>query len=796
MPARRRAFGQTAWMAIGLLAGTILMAVVLKVRGKPGGQRPKRGRADPWRRRPDAKGDLRGARSRASGFDPSHAPLPAPRDPHPRVTALPGRTTSRTDASTPASAPAARGVSPAARALEALKTAFARLVAWARQLDNALLLLSLGVYLAVRLIRLTDYPIWFFTDEANQTVLAADFVRNGFRDFLGHYFPTYFQNVYAYNLSISVYAQVIPFILFGKSLVVTRATSVLLTVLGALAIGLTLRRVFGSRYGWSGVLLLSCSPAWFLHSRTAFETALMASFYACFLYFYLLYRTHDPRHLYPALVFAAAVFYTYGPGEIIILGTGLLLLAVDANYHWAQRKTIARGLLVGAVLALPYVRFRILMPVKHEEALRLISSVWVTAAPLGQKLATSARYYVQALDPRYWFLTNHQDLARHVMDGYGNLMTWSLPLVLAGLALAVRRFRRPEYRSVLMCVLGVPLGAAVAGGGITRLLAMIVPATILGAVGVDLIAGWFSRRLRPWVVALCLFVILSLPSFYLLRDALVNGPLWDRNYGMDIPYGAPQVFGAIGQWLKDEPDATFYVSPTWANGVDTLQRLFLPDHAPVSIANADRFTGQRQPLTDKTILVLTAPEYEAARQNPKLADVRVAKMIPYPDGTPGFYFIRMRYSDQADAIFEQERLERLKPVTETLEVDGSVLTIEHSLFDSGGVQQLFDSDPYTLARGYEANPMLLKISFDSPRRLSGVDITTGSMDSAITVRLVPAGGGEPVVYTGTYRNLPMDPTIRIDFPGAPPEVARIELEIENLLEPGPAKIHLREIRFR
>jgi hypothetical protein len=156
----------------------------------------------------------------------------------------------------------------------------------------------------------------------------------------------------------------------------------------------------------------------------------------------------------------------------------------------------------------------------------------------------------------------------------------------------------------------------------------------------------------------------------------------------------------------------------------------------------------------------------------------------------------MRYSDQADAIFEQEQLERLKPVIDTLEVKGEMLTIEHPLFDSGGVQHIFDGDPYSLARGYEANPMLLKITFAAPRPLSGVDITTGSMESAIAVRLVPTGGGEPVVYKGTYRDLPMDPTISIDFPGAPTEVTRIEIEIHHLLEPGPAKIHLREIQLR
>jgi hypothetical protein len=75
--------------------------------------------------------------------------------------------------------------------------------------------LSLAVYLFVRLHHLASYPICFFTDEAVQTVLAADLVRPDSR-LLGNYFPTFFQNVYEYNLSFRRYAQVLPFLLFAS----------------------------------------------------------------------------------------------------------------------------------------------------------------------------------------------------------------------------------------------------------------------------------------------------------------------------------------------------------------------------------------------------------------------------------------------------------------------------------------------------------------------------------------------------------------------------------------------------
>jgi len=662
-------------------------------------------------------------------------------------------------------------------------------------LELTLLALSLGVYIAVRLYRLADYPIYFFTDEAVQTVLAADFLRDGFRDFLGHYFPTYFQNVYEFNLNLSVYAQLLPLVVFGKSVFVTRLTAMLLTIPGAIAVGLILRDFFHARYPWIGILIFSAAPAWFLHSRTAFETSLMVSFYACFLYSYLLYRLRSPRYLYLALVFAAAVFYTYGPGEIIILGTGLLLLLSDARYHWAQRKTLALGLLLGIVLALPYLRFRVQLPEKHAEFLRLLDSAWVKDLPLSEKLRTSLGFYLFGLSPKYWFFANTHDLGRHVMGRHANLMTWTFPFVVAGIVLALRRFRQPEYRAVLACMLAIPLGGIVVGVGITRLLSMVVPASILCALAIDAAARWLAPRLKPVVAGILLFVLLSLVNVLLMRDALVNGPVWNRNYGMDIPYGGPQVFGAVEQLLQKEPGTRVSVSPTWANGVDVLRRFFLPDDALVDVANADQYLIEPMPLDEHQVFVLTRAEYTRLLDDPKITDLRVERTIPYPDGTIGFYFVRMAYSPKAPAIFDREREQRARPILESLTLDGQQVEIAHSRFDSGSIGHVFDGDPYTLARGMEANPLLLEVAFPSPRALAGLELTTGSMDVGLTAELYPADGGEPTVLVQEYTGLPNDPTVSLAFPPDLGLLSRVRLLIADLNASSPAKVHVRELVF-
>ena len=78
--------------------------------------------------------------------------------------------------------------------------------------DLGLLLLAgvLVVYLITRLTGLSQFPIFFFTDEAVQTVMASDLVRDQFRGEYAEFLPTYFNNGGQYNLSLSVYLQVIP----------------------------------------------------------------------------------------------------------------------------------------------------------------------------------------------------------------------------------------------------------------------------------------------------------------------------------------------------------------------------------------------------------------------------------------------------------------------------------------------------------------------------------------------------------------------------------------------------------
>ena len=329
------------------------------------------------------------------------------------------------------------------------------LAARVSSLPQALFWASVGIYLVTRLIGLDQYPIYFFTDEAVHQVLAANFVHTGLRNPDNEFLPTYFSLGPTFNLNgASVYLQVIPYLIFGQAEYVTRATSVLVTLIAAIAVGLILRDIFKRRYWWVATLLLSVTPAWFLHSRTAFEYAEIAAYFAGYLYCYLRYRYLSPRALYGVVLFGALAFYTHGLGEILMGVTTLLLAVADWRYHWQQRAVVGRALALGVVLALPYVRYGLAHPGSTMAELRQRDSYWVQpGVTLGSKLSQFFSEYLLALSPLYWFQGNNgRDIVRHTMDGYGNLWLPTAPLLALGLLNALRHVRESMHRTLLLAL--------------------------------------------------------------------------------------------------------------------------------------------------------------------------------------------------------------------------------------------------------------------------------------------------------------------------------------------------------
>lgn len=668
-----------------------------------------------------------------------------------------------------------------------------------------LLIAAIVLYLTSRLIGLAHFPIFFFTDEAIQTVTASDLLHNGLRGPENELLPTYFKNGGQYNLSLSVYLQVLPTWLFGKSVFVTRAVSVLVSLLSVLGVGLTLKNIFGSRSAWAGVLLLAVTPVWFNHSRTAFETVLAVSFYAAFIYCYGMYRRGKTGYFYTAVVCAALTFYSYSPGQVVIGLTSLLLLLSDWRYHWQQRKLVLRGLVLAAVLALPWLRFQVDHPGETLRHLEILNSYWIHDMSLPQKMARFGQEYLRGLNPLYWFDPTSDGLVRHIMKGYSYLWLPALPFIALGLGLAVARIRSWEYRLVLAALAAAPAGAALVGTGVTRLLFMVIPTTLLGGIGFSETITWLTTRWRQprqpervlLSLSLLIFVLMSLAGVFMLRDALVNGPTWFDDYGLGgMQYGGDTLFSAVRSYLDDNPAAQILLSPSWANGTDVIARFFFDDPLPFRLGSVEGHLAQYIPISPEDIFILLPAEMDQVRDSGKFKAVEIVRTVNYPNEQPGFYFSRLTYLENAPALFEQERDQRRALIEDTIHLlNGTTAAVSYSQLDMGEIKAAFDGDSATLIRTTEANPFKINLSFGQPQSLSGLQLRVGGVATRISALVFIEGEGVPRSFIVEADESPVPQQVDLDFYGTR-AVQSIQLEILNVRDGETAHVHLWEVTFR
>ena len=230
----------------------------------------------------------------------------------------------------------------------------------------------------------------------------------------------------------------------------------------------------------------------------------------------------------------------------------------------------------------------------------------------------------------------------------------------------------------------------------------------------------------------------------------------------------------------------------------------------ITLGNGERFEMPSSVTfkegTRTAPVVLFSPGFGVQRQlyaglvediasDPRFADVQLIETLKYPDGTDGFYFVRLNYSLQADAIFAAEFAARHKPVEEDITLNGQTVHTLHSQFDVGRIQDLFDGDPYTLARTDIDNPAIIELTFPTPRLLTGLKLTTGTMDFGLTITLSSTDLSAGQVYSQTYTGLPPDPTVSLNFGSTPASVKKIRIEIQDNRAGTDNHIHIREAQL-
>lgn len=670
-------------------------------------------------------------------------------------------------------------------------------------LVTVLVILSLFLYTFSRFAGLNRFPAFFFSDEAMQTIFAEKLIDNNFIAANNKNIPVYVTvEGDRWSPMASIYIQAGSVLLFGKSVLQTRATSIFIGFLGVISIGLILKYIFNQKYWWVAILFLTLLPAWFLHSRTAFETVMATAFFAIFLLFYLLYRYRDPNFIFGAVIFGALSFYSYSNSQALMGVMAIGLAISDFSYHRKNRRILLWTLPLVVLAAIPFIIFQLKVPDGLATHLRAINSYWFQSLSISQKLLIFFKNYLIGLSPNYWFIENSRDLIRHRMVGYGHIPLWSLPMVITGLVLAIKNFREPSYRAILISILAAPVGGSMLEISIARILAMIVPITLLAIIGLDWLFGWVERKIKLVFIAAGAFIILAALSIFTLNDAVINGPLWTNVYGLyGLQYGAVQIFEeTLPAYVQDKSVRNIIVSPVWANATNRFVEFFFSAEEGrnrIAIEGLDTYLLRKQDIDSSDLFVWTTEEYQRAVESGKFKSIKVEKVIPYPSGEPGFFVARMQYADNIDEIFAAEKEARSKPIEEEIELDGQLVRVTYSRIDGGELNNIFDNDVKTLMRGLEANPFIVQLEFDEPRSINTVDLTTATMkDFTIILRAYGGTNDSPVIYENNYKDLPPDPMVSINLENGPLSVKKLIVEIKHHTLEDPTNIHIRELQFR
>jgi len=361
--------------------------------------------------------------------------------------------------------------------------------------------------------------------------------------------------------------------------------------------------------------------------------------------------------------------------------------------------------------------------------------------------------------------------------------------------------------ATLILLVGIPL--AFNAKGIIDTLALLVLAIVLALQISGLLERQASQRnwtsYRLWnlphsLMALAAFAILAVVNIRMLNDALRNGPLWYSDYGMGgLQYGAFQVFDIIEQYIQEHPDAKIVFSPDWANGTDVVARFFMGDPMPIQMGSVRGHITQKLPLDDNTLFIITPQEYDLITQSEKVTDIQVERILPYPNGDPGFYFVHLRYVDNIDEIFAAEKAIRQVMQESTLIIEGQPVKVRHTYLDSDFQDQaialVFDNDPYSVTKTYENNPFVIELTFPALRQVSGFSIIIGSAQVQVTLKCYSAPDAQPTVYTFEGQGTPKEPELLFNLPTSTPAQI-LQVEVFDLRATEPAKVHVWELKLR
>jgi len=172
------------------------------------------------------------------------------------------------------------------------------------------------------------------------------------------------------------------------------------------------------------------------------------------------------------------------------------------------------------------------------------------------------------------------------------------------------------------------------------------------------------------------------------------------------------------------------------------------------------------------------------------------RLVAFPDGTTGFYFVHLRYVDNINDILTKEHAlwNQLQTGTETLP-DGEVVQVSYSLLDMGTLDSLFDNDDNSVARTLASNPFKIQVTFPKPDTFTGLRLRVGGRATADHGLRLPAGSDQPVTFTQDKEQTPDPRDVVFNF-NRSITADRIFIEVLSVNDTEPAHVHVWTVAFQ
>ena len=465
---------------------------------------------------------------------------------------------------------------------------------------NHIVLFLILLFAAVlRLYKLSSIPPGLTPDEASLGYNAYSILKTG-KDEYGQVLPIIFKSFGDYKPGLYVYLT-IPFVaIFGLTEFAVRLPSALAGVVAVWLIYLVVREIFsqkkleiGNKHSLSlrdwkleilAAAMLAASP-WHIHfSRGAWEANISLTLTLAGILFFLKSLKEHKYLLWVGVSFALT-FLTYQGAKlstaIVIFTLTLIFWREVKKWFSSARRDLAGTILLGLLISLPIVLsllqsktgrlevFSILSYKRPQEQIQTIirqgeesvsglSYSLFHSEELNLKRSILGRWF-NHFSTRFLFFEGDWQNSRHSSPNHGVLLLTDFIFLILGLV-AIVKDKNKALIFILLWLILAPLPAALSRDQVhaVRSLNMVIPLTVISAIGLTSILNFVSKfdRLRVTSYAL-IFTFYLLPFTLFLDSYFVHLPIHNAKHWF---YGYKQAVTVITPIQNDYKNIVFQQS--------------------------------------------------------------------------------------------------------------------------------------------------------------------------------------------------------------------------------------------